>query len=65
MLETTKEIWAIVNSDGEVVWSRGGSSTKSKLMVYSNEKNAKLALKNNWFKQILGGIDVKVIKIYG
>lgn len=61
----SKELWAIVNkNDGHIRWSRGGSSTSSKLMVYDNERSAKRALNNSWTKQVINSGDVCVLKIY-
>lgn len=62
--KTSKEIWAVVDSAGEVCYSRGGSSTEQKLMVYPTEIKAKAALRNIWTQQILKADDVKVKKIY-
>jgi len=62
--KTEKELWAVVNSQGEVVWSRGGSSSKSKLMVYGNEKNAKAGLRNYWTRQVHDKNEVTIRKIY-
>jgi len=58
---TEKELWAITFND-EIVWSRGGSSTASKLMVYSSEKKAQSALKNSWTRQIIPNQEDAVIK---
>lgn len=41
MIKTEKSIWAITTSEGDVVWSVGGSSTKPRLMVYASESGAK------------------------
>ena len=41
---SSSELWAIVNSKGEILWSLGGSSTNPKLMVYSREKEARARL---------------------
>lgn len=57
-------LFAIVDKDGSVLWSRGGSSTQPKLMVYDNEKSAERALKNSWTKQIIDESKVKIKKIY-
>lgn len=59
------ELWAVVDYNGFVMWSRGGSSTPKHLMVYDTEKAAKAGLRNIWTQQILDSDDVKVIKIYG
>lgn len=45
-MKTEKEIWAIVDKNtGEVVWSVGGSSTPSKLMIYPSLKRAESGLR--------------------
>lgn len=48
-----KELWAVLDRDGNVMWSRGGSSTKKSLMVYPTEHQAERALKNPWIKQVI------------
>lgn len=40
-----KELWALVDDGGAVLWSRGGSSTSCKLMVYPTEKAANMAIR--------------------
>lgn len=64
MNKFSKEIWAVVDFDGNVLWSRGGSSTNEKLMVYGSELSAQRALKNHWTRQIINPNKVKVVKIY-
>ena len=47
------ELWAVCDKeDGTVKWTRGGSSTTPRLMVYVSEAKAEAALKNTWIKQI-------------
>ena len=58
------ELWAVVDNVGAVLWSRGGSSTSPKLMVYDKKESAERALKNNWTQQIIGGSKVMIKKIY-
>lgn len=41
MAKTSKEIWALTNLEGQVLWSPGGSSTSPKLLLYDNEASAK------------------------
>lgn len=41
---SSKNLWAIVNDKGEIMWSLGGSSTNPKLMVYAAEKTARARL---------------------
>lgn len=62
--ESAKELWAVVNSDGEVMYSRGGSSSKPKLMVYPTEAKAKAALSSPWTKQVMDGKMAQVVNIY-
>ena len=62
--KSSRELWAIVDSDGNVMWSRGGSSTSPKLMIYESEKKAEAALKNKWTKQIIKESEVEIKKIY-
>ena len=47
------EVWAVILEDGTVAWSRGGSSTGRKLMVYTSKPKAERALSNPWIKQII------------
>ena len=42
--QVTSELWAIVDDEGNVLYTRGGSSTKPKLMVYPSEAKAKKGL---------------------
>lgn len=58
------ELWAILDADKQVMWSRGGSSSSPKLMVYVSEKKAIAALNNSWTKQIIDSKDVTVEMIY-
>jgi hypothetical protein len=51
--EIVTELWAVLNEDGSVKWSRGGSSTKPRLMVYPSENAARRALNNPWSKQVI------------
>lgn len=64
MNKPSTELWAIVNENGHIMWSRGGSSTSSKLLVYDNENSAKRALRSEWTKQVIDEKDVKIVKIY-
>ena len=38
--QVSPELWAIVDAEGNVLWTRGGSSTSPKLMVYPSEAKA-------------------------
>jgi hypothetical protein len=62
--KSSKELWAILNDDEEIMWSRGGSSSSPKLMVFDTEKKAKAGMNNAWFKQISGDQNLTVSKIY-
>lgn len=53
--EPVNELWAILDKDGSVMCSRGGSSTSPKLMVNPSEKKMRAILNNTWIKQILKG----------
>lgn len=44
--KSTKELWAVIDREtGEIMLSRGGSSTMPKLMVYINEGRARCGIK--------------------
>jgi len=58
------ELWAIVDSRGRIVKSRGGSSTARRLMVYPSSRLAQLALKNSWTQQYYGGRELYVKLVY-
>jgi len=46
MVQTTSdEIWAVIDNYGNVMWTRGGSSTSPKIMCYATESKAKSAIK--------------------
>jgi len=62
--KTSDELWAIVDKNNAVCWSRGGSSSYPKLMVYPSEKKAVAALKNSWTKQCWKEGMVSIKKIY-
>lgn len=59
-----KELWAVVNEKGEVMYSRGGSSSSAKLLVYDRQYKAENAIKNRWIQQVLNGVNVTVKRIY-
>ena len=62
--KTSSELWAIVDKEGKVLYSRGGSSSKSRLMVYESESLAKRGVKNQWTQQIIDDGDVQIKRIY-
>lgn len=59
----SSELWAIVDKEGKILYSRGGSSSKSRLMVYESESLAKRGLKNQWTQQVIdeGNVQIKCI----
>ena len=58
------ELWAVLDKYGNVMMSRGGSSSTPKIMVYPTEKKAKAAINNNWTKQVINPEDVTIKQIY-
>lgn len=62
--KTTADLWAVLNKEGHVMWSRGGSSSSPKLLVYESEKKAQAVLRNMWIRQIILEDDVTVEQIY-
>lgn len=44
-VKKTKELWGVVDESGEVLYTRGGSSTPQKLMVYGSAAKAKAAIR--------------------
>ncbi len=62
--KTSNQLWAVVNENGEIVWSRGGSSSSPKIMTYESEKRAESALKNVWTKQVHNESELKIVKVY-
>jgi len=64
-MKSVTELWAVLALNGEVKWSRGGSSTKPKLMVYPSWESAERALKSSWIKQVIPDRNqVRVKRIY-
>ena len=63
--EPVTELWAILDLEGRVMWSRGGSSSKQKLLIYPTKRMAENVLNNSWTKQsIPDSSKVKIEKIY-
>ena len=63
--KTASELWAVVNEDCDVMYSRGGSSTTPRLMVYPTKKKAESAIRNTWIQQIIPDPSmVQVIQVY-
>lgn len=61
---TSSELWAVLDTDSNVVWTRGGSSTKPRLMVYESKKKAHAALRSNWTAQVHADAELRIEKIY-
>ena len=59
-----KALYAVVNELGEICYTRGGSSTSPKLLVYENESSAKRALSSNFTKQAIDTSKVSIRRIY-
>ena len=62
--KTTSELFAVVDKDENVVYTRGGSSSPMRLMVYESRRKAERALSNKWIKQAHNSGDVNVIQVY-
>jgi hypothetical protein len=58
------ELWAICYKNGWICYSRGGSSSKPKLMVYDSKKSAERALNSPWTKQAIDINKVEIKLIY-
>jgi len=59
------ELWAVLDLDGNVMRSRGGSSTQKKLLVYESKKQAEKVLKSPWIKQIIPDRSkVQIVRVY-
>ena len=64
----SEELWAVVHEDGKVAWTRGGSSSSRRPMVYDSEERANAILNNHWIKQAYPNGEIQklsVKKIYG
>jgi len=63
--EPTRELWAVLDATGAVLRSRGGSSTRARLMVYDSEAKAEGALKGPWIKLVIPDRSVvQVVCVY-
>lgn len=60
----SSELWAIVDLQGYILYSRGGSSSTPKLLVYTTEAKAIAASRNKWIRQVLDHDYIEVKKIY-
>jgi len=64
--ETVSKLWAIVDDKtNNICISRGGSSSKPRIMVYDTEAGANIALKSCWTKQVIDIKSVHIAQIYG
>lgn len=61
---STSTLWAIVNEKNEILFSRGGSSSTPKLMVYADETSAKRGLSSSWSKQHIADSKIQIKLIY-
>jgi len=52
-MDAVTELWAVLDLDGNVKMSRGGSSTSKKLLVYPSKKKAESVLNSPWIKQVI------------
>ena len=60
-----KRLYAVINKDGEIMRTRGGSSSSAKLMIYPTREGCEKCLKNRWTKQVIPDpSQVEIIKIY-
>lgn len=62
--KASSELWAIVDKEGKVLYSRGGSSSEPRLMVYASESLAKRGLKSQWTQQVIDDNDIEIICVY-
>ena len=60
--EPVSELWAILNLEGQIMWSSGGSSTSPQLLLYTSEASAEAALRSPWIKQVIPDRKKVVIK---
>ena len=64
MSKASLELWAVLDEDDRVVWTRGGSSTSQRLMVFDSESKALACIKNKWTQQVHDKNKLRVSKIY-
>ena len=60
----TSELYAIVDSNGNILYSNGGSSHKPKIMTYGKEVSAKRSVSNLFTKKKIKEEEIKILKIY-
>ena len=63
-IKSESELWAVVDNENKICWTRGGSSTSPKLMVYPTEDKAKRGLRAAYGKQMLTSDDIRIKLIY-
>jgi hypothetical protein len=61
---STPTLWAIVNEKNEILFSRGGSSSTPKLLVYADETSARRGLSSSWTKQCIANNKIQIKLIY-
>lgn len=61
MYNSTDELWAIMDGNGNILFTDGGSSTPPKLMVYKTESKAKRCLR--WIPSKVGDQSTCKIKM--
>lgn len=62
--EKTSELWAVLDREGNILYSRGGSSSNPRLLIYPTEKLALRGLNNSWTKQVINSDKVEIKCIY-
>lgn len=53
MKKSATELWAVLDEKGNILYSRGGSSSTKKLLIYTSESKANAVANNVYIKQIL------------
>lgn len=63
--KSVEELWAVMDKSGAVLYSRGGSSSTPRLMVYPSEQKAQQAVNNSWIKQIIPDYTkISIVRVY-
>lgn len=62
-MKKIEKLYAIIDTEWNILKSRWGSSSKSHIMVYASESSAKKALSSPWTSQVIKK-DAKIILIY-
>lgn len=58
------ELYAVVDTNNNILFSRGGSSSTPKLLVYPDEISARRGLSNTWTKQYIIDNNITIKCIY-